>query len=100
MKKFKDLEFTNHIMHNAEAQKILKYEDSNIPKLARLIFDNGYGVSVVSGWCAHADKTLPYEVAVLKDYSLCYDTDITNDVIGYCNKEKVSEIMKKIQELK
>jgi len=30
---------------------------------------------------------------------LCYDTHITNDVMGYLTSEEVTEIMKQIQEL-
>lgn len=40
-----------------------------------------------------------YEVAVMKDGILCYDTPITDDVIGYVSKEGVTRIMKQIQEL-
>lgn len=40
-----------------------------------------------------------YEVGVLKGGTLCYDTPITNDVIGYIPAAEVSDIMRKIQEL-
>ena len=33
------------------------------------------------------------------DYDLCFDTPITDDVIGYCSEEDVSNIMKQIQDL-
>ena len=46
-----------------------------------------------------------YEVAVLKkvtenEYELCYDTPITDDVIGWLNNEEVIEILEKIKKLK
>jgi hypothetical protein len=45
-----------------------------------------------------------YEVAVLKkitddNYVLCYDTPITDDVIGYLNNEQVIEILEQIKNL-
>ena len=44
-----------------------------------------------------------WEIAILKGtesyYDLCYDTPITDDVIGYCSEEQVSNIMKQIQDL-
>lgn len=90
MKTFKDLEFKDR--QGAVSAFFSKY--------AHLKFDNGYGISVIQGTCAYTDKEHPYEVAVLKDGNLCYDTHITNDVIGYCTEEKVNLIMKQIQELK
>lgn len=46
-----------------------------------------------------------FEVAVLKkvtddDYKLCYDTPITDDVIGWLNNELVIEILEQIKNLK
>lgn len=38
-----------------------------------------------------------YEVAVTKEGKPCYDTPITNDVMGRLNKEGVTSIMKDIQ---
>ena len=45
-----------------------------------------------------------YEVAVLKKvtenkYKLCYDTPITDDVIGWLNNEEVVKLLEKIKEL-
>lgn len=63
-------------------------------------FDNGYGVSVVSHTRSYGGKQGLYELAVLKDGDICYDTVITDDVIGYLTPELVTEIMIKVQELK
>ena len=46
-----------------------------------------------------------FEVAVLKkvtddNYRLCYDTPITDDVIGYLTNEQVIEILEQIKNLK
>jgi len=40
-----------------------------------------------------------YEVAVLKDGDLCYDTPITDDVLGYLTPEEVSSVMGQVQNL-
>lgn len=45
-----------------------------------------------------------FEVAVLKkltdnNYSLCYSTPITDDVIGWLDNEQVIEILEKIKKL-
>lgn len=66
---------------------------------ARLQFPNGYGISVIRGTYSYRGDEELYECAVLKDNRLCYDTPITSDVIGYCDEDKVTEIMKQIQEL-
>jgi hypothetical protein len=45
------------------------------------------------------DKGL-YELAVLdNEGQICYDTTITNDVIGYLRPEDVTDVMEKIQKL-
>jgi hypothetical protein len=66
---------------------------------SRTEFDNGYGISVVkSPYTYGGDKGL-YELAVFKDGEICYDTPITDDVIGYLRPEDVTEVMTKIQQL-
>ena len=85
MKKFKDLEF-----------KSKDYKDG---QASRMEFDNGYGVSVICGFGAYGNNDKPYELAILKHGSLCYDTEITNDVIGYLTPDDVTKYMKQVQEL-
>lgn len=62
-------------------------------------FKNGYEASVISGKYTYTDKEHPYELAVLKNGELCYDTPITNDVIGYLTAGEVGEILEKIEAL-
>jgi len=58
-------------------------------------FPNGYGASVISG-----DGIRQFEVAVLEaDGSLCYDTQITDDVIAGLDVEGVYKILDKISHL-
>ena len=72
-----------------------------VGKKARMDFENGYGVSVVSHTYSYGGKDGLFEVAVLgKDGNLTYDTPVTNDVIGYLTEEDVTDVMKQVQELK
>lgn len=68
-------------------------------KQAMLNFDNGYGVSVLFGKSFYSNGVDKFELAVLKDGKLCFDTHITNEVVGYINSDKVTELMKLIQKL-
>jgi hypothetical protein len=75
---------------------------------ALMFFDNGYGVSVERfkvgmGFGSYTDNDDEWELAVLKgtesNWSLTYDTDITDDVLGHLSNDEVTEIMKKVQSL-
>ena len=71
-----------------------------VGKKARMHFENGYGVSVVSHSYSYGGRDGLYEVAVLdSDDNLTYDTPVTNDVIGYLTEEDVTDVMKQVQEL-
>ncbi len=99
-------------MHRQINLKVMKtFDDLNfeqindtpfmVGKKARMSFDNGYGVSVVSHTYSYGGKKGLYEVAVLgSDGDLTYDTPVTNDVIGYLSEKGVSDVMKQVQELK
>jgi len=70
-------------------------------------FDNGYGASVVQHSFSYGHEQGLWELAVIKfegdgmdDWSLCYSTPITSDVIGHLTLEEVEEILKKIKKLK
>lgn len=62
-------------------------------------FDNGYGASVITGGIAYCNEAQPYELAVLKHGELCYDTPITDDVIGYLTSDEVYELLDRIEQL-
>ena len=87
MKTFKDIIFKSNPMG----------EDFGI--VSRTIFDNGYEVSVVKSQYTYGGDIGLYELAVFKDGNICYDTPITNDVIGYLRPIDVTEVMEKIQKL-
>lgn len=72
-------------------------------------FENGYGASVVRspnvgfwGSTYGYDEGL-WELAVLKfegeEYSLCYTTPVTNDVIGHLTEEDVIAVLAQIEAL-
>jgi len=83
--KFEDLKFQTHpIGHGIQA-------------VAQ--FDNGYGVSVVRFKWSYGYEEGLFELAVLKGNSLCYDTPVTNNVLGYLTLEDVTEQMAAIQAL-
>jgi hypothetical protein len=87
MKTFSDLEFI----------ELDQYMDG---VAARIMFKNGYGVSVVCHSFSYGGKNGLYEVAVLDaDGEITYETDVTDDVIGHLTPEKVTETMAFIQVL-
>jgi len=88
MKSFKDLVFT-------------KLDEPYNGKQAKMQFDNGFGISVVSHNWSYGGPQGMYEIAVLdSDDCITYDTPITNDVIGWLSKRDVSRVMKDIQKLR
>jgi len=86
MKAFKDLQFVPHPTGLSIVQ-------------ARMDFPNDYGVSVIQGGGAYSGND-SYEVAVMKGGNISYSTGITDDVLSYQTESEVSEIMKKVQQLK
>jgi len=96
MKQFKDLEFKPHTAGQG--------------KQAVMFFDNGYGVSVVrfeamfgGGYGSYTNNESEWELAILignsKGADICYTTPITDDVLGYLEETKVTEIMAEVQKL-
>ncbi len=77
---------------------------------ARMSFPNGYGVSVVRfkmlrfsigeyTYGSYTNNENEWELAVLHNDTLDYDTPITNDVMGHLVSTEVTEVMKRVQEL-
>jgi hypothetical protein len=87
MKTFKDIEFKTH--PNGEEFGIT----------SRTKFENGYEASVVKSEYSYGGRDGLYELAIFKDDEICYDTPITDDVIGYLTEDGVTETFVKIQEL-
>jgi hypothetical protein len=96
MKSFKDIEFKPHPMGEGHHGLIF--------------FPNGYGVSVVryknpisKTFSSYTLNDSEWEVAVIignkDDWRLCYDTDITDDVLGHLTEGEVDWVMLQVQQL-
>jgi hypothetical protein len=79
---------------------------------AKHFFDNGYGVSVIQSPNSYGGDEGLYELAVLKHYvqkdygaglshkwEICYDTHITDDVLGHLTEEQVESYLCDIEKL-
>lgn len=90
--KFSDLQFNAHPVMG---------ENDGIHALT--FFPNGYGVSVVRFPGSYGYAEGLYEVAVLKgtadDYELCYDTPVTDDVMGHRDEQDIENIMEEVSSL-
>jgi hypothetical protein len=87
MKTFKDIEFKPNPM------------GADFGIVSRTKFDNGYEVSVVRSEHSYGGNKGLYELAIFKDGEICYDTPITDDVIGYLRPEDVSDVMERVEKL-
>ena len=95
MKTFKDLVFETHKVGTGLH--------------ARMEFENGYGVSVIRfklpsiagmdlGYGSYTSGST-WEVAVMRRGKICYDTPITDDVLGHQTSKDVTKIMVRVQKL-
>lgn len=87
---FEDLEFVEKYP-GLPAWNIGKREQ------ARVDFENGWGVSVIRGnsWTdGHA-----FEIAVMRDGDLRYDTEVTDDVLQFDSIEDLNACLRDIQNL-
>lgn len=62
-------------------------------------FSNGYGASIITGEHAYSNEDAPYELAVLYNNEITYDTELTDDVLGYLTEDEVNEYLLKIEAL-
>lgn len=63
---------------------------------------NGYEASVITdavGKYTRTNKEYPYELAVLKNGEVYYDTPITDSVIGHLTADEVGKILEKVEAL-
>jgi hypothetical protein len=90
--KFTDLQFIQH--------PDLPYEEAI---QAVHIFPNSYGVKVCSFPGSYGFVEGLYEVSVIKgtlgNYQTCYDTPITDEILGHRDEIDVENIMSEVEEL-
>ncbi|MCW8960168.1 MAG: hypothetical protein OQK29_01310 [Ignavibacteriaceae bacterium] len=61
-------------------------------------FKNGWGVSVIFGGPFYT-KNNTYEIAVLKDDEISYDSGLTDDVFGYLSEDEANQVLNDVQSL-
>ena len=71
---------------------------------AVVMFDNGYGASVIQGYGSYGHEYGLYELGIIKadkdtGWDLCYDTGIADDVIGHLTPDEVTTYLQRIKEL-
>jgi hypothetical protein len=94
--KFSDLQFKPHA----------NYPETGIQAIQ--FFENGYGMSVVQfttpyGSGSYGSDEGLYEVAILQgvaeNWNICYDTVLTDDVLGYQSEEEVEVLLYEVENL-
>lgn len=76
--------------------------DSSNPANIRFKFEfpNGYAASVIKNEYSYGGSEGLWEIAILdRQGEICYDTPITDDVIGWVEESAVSEILYAIHDL-
>jgi hypothetical protein len=88
-------------MENGNMQTVkVGRENSQKNQYIRVIeFENGYSASIVSHDLSYGGQEGLFEIAILHDGEMVYDTWITPDVIGYLDFAGVAGILKDIEEL-
>jgi hypothetical protein len=65
-----------------------------------MMFDNGYGVSVIKTPHSYGGNRGQYELAVLdSSEAITYNTPVTEDVLGYLSEKEVTRHMIEVQKL-
>ena len=63
-------------------------------------FPNGYGASVIRGYCSYGGSRGLFELAVLDSTGeITYKTPITGDVLGYLSGSEVVDLLQQIKVL-
>lgn len=66
---------------------------------ATVDFPNGYGASVIRGYGTYGSEDDLYELAVMTKEGICYSTPITDDVIGWCSPDRITQLLQEIEAL-
>lgn len=80
-------------------QKISLPRNGGVQTIYR--FDNGYGASVVNHSFSYGTEmaVIKFTGSGLEDFGLCYDSGITNDVLGHLNHTDVERYLGIIEQL-
>jgi len=62
-------------------------------------FDNGYSASIICNPVSYGGKQGLFEIAIIKNGEIVYDTPLTHDVIGNLDFDEVANTLKKIEQL-
>jgi hypothetical protein len=91
----------NMTMGNGKMQTIrVGIKNDNKNDYFRVVkFENGYGASIISHVWSHGGDRGLFEVAVIYDEIIVYDTPVTKDTIGHLDFAGVAGILKDIEEL-
>lgn len=76
-----------------------KFTESNIFGGIRYVadFDNKYSISIIKHSDSYGREEDKWEIAVLHNGELCYDTPVTDDVVGWLTDEEVIEYFFKVK---
>lgn len=66
----------------------------------RWTFSNGYGASVIRNGISYGNEQGLYELMVLKNGKPCYDSPVTDDVLGWLTPRQVAVRLKQIATIK
>lgn len=80
---FDDLKFYRHRFCAGGWQAVLQFPH------------NGYGISVVNGEGTYSSVN-SYEVAILHNEELCYNSPIAEDILGYQTPDDINKILSTI----
>ena len=79
--------------------------NSGLPGVQAIVFfSNGYGASVIKGYGSYGVDDDLYELGVIKQeeddtWDLCYDTEITSDVLGHLTEDEITNLLQEIEAL-
>ncbi len=77
----------------------LKFSPRGGNIFARISFSNGYTASVVCGPYTYGGPEGLYEIAVLFNDVIVYDTPVTSDVLGHLSEGDVTRLLNEIASL-
>ena len=62
-------------------------------------FDNGYTASIVSNDMSYGSDRGLFEIAILVNHEIVYDTPVAHGVVGFLDFQEVADTLKQIEKL-